>query len=810
MSKNRHRHFFRAHPAVGLAVSFGAGIFIANALDVAPTTWLTVCAGWSVVLLCILFWPGRKSISLRRIMTTACLLSLTIGLGGFWFTTYYAASTAHVGHRSTFFHTDATQWSGEVEECVPTRTRFRCTVRLHTVSSAALPDEAVEGRIHAFMPDALQALPLTAGDRIAFEGALSPLAPRRNPADFDYGRYLWLEKIAGTVWLDTVPQITQRATWSVRQHVRSLQERIRHHVRQHVASAEAQALTLALLLGERSGLADETRSAFTSTGLAHLLAVSGLHVMLVGFVLYRLLGSLLARTAWSWRARQGIRTMLTLGVLVVYLLLTGASTSVVRAVVMTALLLGTTLVHRPHLSLNALGLAALLLLIAKPGALFQAGFQLSFAAVSGIVVFYPLIMPALPGLGRLPMGKAIAESTTVTMAATWTTAPVLLVHFGYVPLAGLLLNLIAIPLTAALLLASLLLTTLGAIPGLGEAFGAAIELAAHSLTTLAQHGQATMAWATLRLTPDEYGLLLPLLLAIAATALWTAPRWRWRLGLSAMAAYVVLIAAPLVQTPSVSILFFDVGHGDAALLSFPDDRHILIDTGGYAGRSTHAERTLLPHFERYGITHLDAVVISHPHADHDGGLATLLDAIPINRIIYNGEAGDRELASLAYQKADLAAIPLQSVRAGDTLSLSRHVQTRVLWPPMNDAYLSANNQSLVLQMFYRDVALLFLGDVEGIAEMHIAEQFGQSLSSTLVKVAHHGSRTSSQPALVAAMAHHNTQAVISADRGHRYGLPDEDVEQRWMHHGIRPFVTSDHGALWFTTDGDTVQRVDWR
>jgi len=810
MSQSRHRHFFRAHPAVALALSFGMGIIVADHVDISMMIWGMGCAVVALSTLLTLVWPAQQTISPRPALITLGVLGLFAGLGGFWFTSYYAASPAHVGHRPALFHTDSTRWTGEVEACQPTRTRFRCFVQLQTVSSVGVFDGVVEGRIHAFMPEGLQSLPFAVGDQVVFEGSLSPPAPRRNPADFDYGRYLWLEKIAGTVWLDTVPYVRERSVWSAWQSVRLLREHIRQHVDEHVASPDAQALTLALLLGERSRLTAETRATFTSTGLAHLLAVSGLHVMLVGFVLYRLLGSLLARTRWSWQVRQGIRTVLTLSVLVLYLLLTGASTSVVRAVMMTALLLGTSALHRPHLSLNALAIAALLLLVAKPGTLFQAGFQLSFAAVAGIVVFYPKLMPALSGLTKLPMGKSIAESTAVTLAATWTTAPVLLVHFGYVPLAGLLLNLVAIPLTAALLLASLLLVTVGIITGLSGAFGGTVELAAYALTSLAQQGQATLGWATLRLTPEAYELLLPLMLVMVATAFWSQPRWRWRLGLSGLAVTVVMLAAPLVHSPSVSILFFDVGHGDAALLSLPGGYHVLVDTGGYVGRTTHAEHTLLPHFERYGIAHLDAVIISHPHADHDAGLGTLLDAIPISRIIYNGKAGERELASLAYAKANAMGIPLQNVHAGDTLRLAPGLQTRVLWPPPNTNYLSANNRSLVLQLNYREANILFLGDVEGIAEMHIAEQYDQSLRSALIKVAHHGSRTSSQPALVAAMTHANTQAVISADRTHRYGLPDEEVEQRWMGHGVQTYVTSDYGAVWFVTTGQSVERIDWR
>ncbi|GAB5520540.1 MAG: DNA internalization-related competence protein ComEC/Rec2 [Rhodothermales bacterium] len=792
-----------------LAVAFGLGIVLADRGGIAEVVWLVAGASLAALTLLALTRP-LHAFNLWRLALTAGLLALVVVWGGLWFITYYAASPAYVGHRPSLFHTEAITWAGEVEDCQRGRTRFRCTLALRSVTAQDEPVYPTEGRIHLFLPDSLRSLPFALGDHLTFDGALTPPQPRRNPADFDYGRYLWLERIAGTIWLDAMPQVHPQNGATIRRCIASFQTTIRAQVQQHVRSPDAQALALALLLGERQGLAIETRAAFTNTGLAHLLAVSGLHVMLVGFVLYRLLGSLLARTLWPWTTRQWVRTALTLAVLVVYLLLTGASASVVRAVVMTGLLLGASVLHRPHVSLNALGLAALALLLAKPGALFQAGFQLSFAAVSGIIVLYPMLSAVLSRFAAFPLGKSLVDSTAVTLAATWATAPVLLVHFGFVPLAGLLLNLVAIPLTAALLMASLLLVTLGYLPGLSTAFGGVIDLAAYLLDALAQWGSTALAGATVRLALDEHAALIPLLLAIAATVLWTLPRWRWRLGLASLATSVVLLLASFTQHPSLSVLFFDVGHGDAALLSFPDGRHVLIDTGGYAGRSTHAERTLLPHFERYGITHLDAVVLSHPHADHDAGLGALLDAIPIGRIIYNGDAGDREVASLAYQRADSLGIRLQRVQVGDTLQFARDVQTRVLWPPPNADLLSANDQSLVLQLYYVDVRLLFLGDIETEAELYVAEQFAEVLSSHLIKVAHHGSRTSSTHALLESMIQPESQAVISADRSHRYGLPDEEVEARWYRHNVQPWTTSDHGALWFTSDGKTLNRIDWR
>ena len=138
------------------------------------------------------------------------------------------------------------------------------------------------------------------------------------------------------------------------------------------------------------------------------------------------------------------------------------------------------------------------------------------------------------------------------------------------------------------------------------------------------------------------------------------------------------------------------------------------------------------------------------------------------------------------------------------------MQTRVLWPPPNTGILSANDQSLALQLQYGNVRVLFLGDVEARAEHLIAQQFAEVLPSQLIKVAHHGSRSSSTPVFLRAIIHPESQAVISADRSNRYGLPDEDVEERWIQHGVQPWVTSDHGAIWFTTDGSTLHRTEWR
>ena len=340
---------------------------------------------------------------------------------------------------------------------------------------------------------------LRAGDRVRLTGALEPLPRPRNPAQMDYGGYLRRQGVTamldvrdetGVAFLAPGRRLTTRAAQSVRDHVRQSLAR-------WVPTAQAQALLQALLLADRSAIERTTLETFRETGLMHLLAVSGLHVGLVGLALYGLLKPMLGRLGLGRRRVEWTRALVTLTILAVYVLVAGASVSVVRAFVMvTVLIIGRTL-ERPLDTLSALGLAAILLLVHRPAALFDVGFQLSFGAVAALVTLTPLLNGRVPERVRQSTaGYWVVGSVTTSLAATVGTAPALLAHFGRLPLGGLVLNVPAIPLTALTLGGGLGCALTAPVPPLAAAFGAMADVSAHALLWITEAGASALGWAT--------------------------------------------------------------------------------------------------------------------------------------------------------------------------------------------------------------------------------------------------------------------------------------------------------------------------
>jgi competence protein ComEC len=663
--------------------------------------------------------------------------------------------------------------------------------------------------------------PVAEGDRLRLRGTLQAPPRPRNPADFDYGTYLRQRGIYATMTLYEPARVT--VTGRRRTLVERLVVPARHYVERQLArfvpgrrsGSEARGVLRALLLGDRSLLAEATEKKFARSGLMHLLAVSGLHVLLVGWLFFQGVRPSLLRVGLGRRPAEWTRAALTLGVLGFYVLLAGAPASATRATVMAALLMGATLAQRPTHSLNALGAAALLLVLWRPGQLFEAGFQLSFAAVGAIVALVPWMQRRLPrSWEERPLRRWAARSTLTTLAATLGTLPVLLAHFGRAPFAGLVLNLWAIPLMGVVLLGGLVVVALGGWFAAGAAgAGAVAAAAAEGLFWTARAGDASAPWTLLRVAEPGPWALAASVAAVLFLIAWPRPRWRWCMAALALALAAVGSWQGVLtrrHAPHLDVLFFDVGHGDAALLALPSGGHVLIDTGGRSPTGDAARHTIRPHLEARGIERLRAVVLSHPDGDHLGGLPSLLRSeVEVGRLVTGGDRAETALYDETQHLLDSLHVPVRTTRAGDTLRLGPRVTARVLSPTrrlLGGA--SENDASLALQFAYGRTRFLFTGDAEAATETLLAKHYGPLLESDAVKIGHHGSATSSVPAFVHAAAGQGAFAIASS--GDRFGLPDAEVLARWRAAGATPLATARAGAVWLRSDGERVRRVRWR
>ena len=819
-----------SRPALGLALALAAGIAGANAVGRGGLGTAVVAVA-ALAMGAYTVWTRRRLVTLRGLAAALAALASVAGLGALRLASVETLPPDHVAHaaRPLPVGPDAvappplTLW-GRVATA-PRRTasgiRFhlaadsaagaaqRGTVRGRVEATLALPAEVRPGHRAPLYPA------LRIGDRVRLAGRLTPPPDRRNPAQMDYGTFLRrrgvhaalrVEAEADAAFLAPASRPADRLASAVQRHVR-------HALAQTVPDRPARAVLLALLLADRSEVEPDALDAFRETGLMHLLAVSGLHVLLVGLALYAFLKPVLGRLGVPRGAAEWSRTVLTLALLGVYALATGGSVSVVRALVMTAVVVIGRALQRRADALNALGVAALVLLLWRPTALFEVGFQLSFGAVAALVTLGPVLTGWLPAAwtctatGRWATGSVVAST-----AATLGTAPALLVHFGQLPLAGLVLNALAIPLTGATLGAGLAaVATASGWPGLAALFGAFAEAAAHGLLWTSQGGATTLGWATLDGTLTNPWGVAALVVGTGALALASRPRMARRTALAAAALATVGIGtAAWHAAPRLNVVFLDVGQGDATLLAFPNGRHVLVDAGVRSPYGDEGARTVVPHLRRFGIGRLDALVLTHADADHIGGAASVLRAVPVGRLVVNGQAGETDLWGDLVRLADSLGVPLHATVAGDTLAVDPSVAVRVLGPSRGLARGgSANDASVVLHLQHGATRWLLTGDAEAAGEAALVARYGPLLAADVVKVGHHGSRTSSAPALVAAAGRPQV-AVVSVARRNRYGLPNAEPLMRWQAAGAEVVQTATDGAVWLRSDGQAVTRVDWR
>jgi competence protein ComEC len=554
------------------------------------------------------------------------------------------------------------------------------------------------------------------------------------------------------------------------------------------------ALLASVLTGDRAFLDPGTRAAFRITGTAHLLAISGLHVGLVTGMLFFLVRLILL--AWPsvvlWISPDRLAAVVAVAGTWLYVLFSGTSSPAVRAGIMgTALLLGRALGRRSE-PRAALALAAALIVIVAPEALGSPGFQLSFAAVTGILLW---------ARGRRPVGPRSGASLVLdlawaSVAATAFTVPVAAYHFGTVAGAGLVVNLLAVPLFAILvlptgllaLLVALPLPTLGA-PLLGLAAGSA-----EALLGIVDWGAAALGPAGSRAWQPG-GMEVIAAYAVLLSLRHLGRGWARRLLVLGLA--LGLLGSGLrglgpAGGAGLRVVAFDVGRADALLVTSADGEHLLVDAPGPTSTGyAVTEHRVIPGLRRLGVTRLHTVVATHPHADHLGGLPAILAAFPVGRVLHGGGTSpapewEALVRSAAARRVPLVAAPpaFRLGRARVTV-LSGRAETV---SPQHDE----NEAGLVLRVDQGAARVLLMADVEGAGERDLIGR-GVDLRVDVLKVGHHGARRGTSAALLRAAA--PAVALVSAPGGREATHPHPDVLRRLRRARVETLVTGLEGTV---------------
>ncbi len=566
--------------------------------------------------------------------------------------------------------------------------------------------------------------------------------------------------------------------------------------------ANAAGVARALVLGEGRAVDPTDAQDVRAAGLSHVLAVSGLHVTLVVGALVGLLRWLLLWTPLALRVEvRRIACAIGIGVVLLYAPFSGGSASAWRAAVTAALAWALVAAGRRPNPAAITAAAALLLSAITPAEIWNAGFVLSIVATAALV--------SIPRHEGPPTWR---ERIRLVLMITWrafvATAPIVLWLFGTLPWIGLLANLLLVPLSSVLLLPvvtfhALLATCLPSLAALTAPLaGWAID---GFIAASAWLGKAP------GLSPPPLSWPQGLSLAALCAA--------WLLIKSQRALFVVttlcVISIALAEwhvrvaerpTERLRATFLDVGQGDSALVDMPNGQLMLIDAGGNPnGGPDPGRAVLVPLLAARRRKHIDVAVITHPHPDHYGGLRALVDAaVPVAEVWDTGQ-GDTEEPEGELSKI-LRVLSSRGTRLRRPNEICREPQSfgaarvTVLWPcPRFDAGHDPNDNSLVLRIEHGAHTLLFTGDIEGHAEQRLVATRAADLNADVLKVPHHGSRTSSSQALLDAVS--PRFAVVSSGAFNRYGHPHPDVAER-LHRAAQRVIRLDRaGGTFIESDG---------
>ena len=592
----------------------------------------------------------------------------------------------------------------------------------------------------------------------------------RNPAGFDYGQWLFVQRIDATGYVRTEPdnRLLRAAHESGSLH--GLRDAVARRLDEHLTEDAAAGMIKALNLGDRRGLQSDAWQVFSRTGTSHLIAISGLHVGLVAGWCWFIGQWLWRRSArlCLWFPAQRAGALLAILAALVYAALAGFSLPTQRALVMIVVSLGGLVLAQPVTPARSLSLALFVVILLDPLAPLSAGFWLSFGAVA-------LILLVLTG--RLSRGGRFSQLLRVQWAISLGLMPLLFLHFGEASVVSPLVNLLMVPWFALVLVPMALLgLLLLPLPLLAAPWYGLLQLlTAKTYELLAWTADSAMTTVQLAHLPGW--LVLAVLLGGVLLLLPAGIAGR-SLGLLLIAP-LLFIEPPRPADGEIRFTMLDVGQGLACVVETRN--HLMVyDTGpAYASGFNTGEAVLLPYLASRNHTRIDRLVLSNADRDHAGGVQALEAALTLEDRI----AGEHQ------------QLPgFRACEAGEGWSWDG-VEFQVLHPPASQDFRKANDNSCVVRVSNASWSLLLTGDVEREGERSLLALAAPRLAADILVAPHHGSNTSSTPAFVEAVK--PAWVLFSTGYGNRYDFPRAPVVQRWRAAGAETLNSAETGAVSF-------------
>lgn len=643
------------------------------------------------------------------------------------------------------------------------------------------------------------------GNTISINGDIIKFQKATNPGQFDEYQYNKILKYDYKVYCDSLDIINNEYSL-YRDSIYRLKERI-FDVYDLLLPSKNSGVLSAMILGDKTTLDSDIKELYQTHGISHILAISGLHVSLIGLTLYNILRRLRLNTSLS--------SIISIIFIYSYGVLTNFSVSTTRAIIMLFTLLISKIIGRTYDILSAACLSGLLILINNPLQIYSTGFLLSFGAILGIALIYPIISNGLKINNKLL--RNLFDNLLVSLSVQIMTLPILLYFFFEISTYSILFNIILLPFVSVIIILAIIAGIIGTLylPLASFFLGGAYYILNFYEWILSIANYFPLHTLMIGQLSNKIIVIYYLILLLCVLLNY----WR-RTSYSGFLLFVLLIIFIPTRKSSLEVSFLDLGQGDGIFIESPSKTTYLIDGGSTSVKQVGKYR-IIPFLKSKGIRSLDYVFISHFDEDHINGIFEIMDQMDVKgnsgnigiktlvlpNVFDQSSSLEDEMYLTCIKTAKEKGINVVYMEEGDYI-IDGDLVIECLHPLGELYYFEKNASSLVISVNYIEFDMLLTGDLEGIGEDRLNEVLntGKSEDETnkytsfdILKVAHHGSKKSTfDPFLNIVRPKYS---VISAGKDNSYGHPHEELLLRLENVGSKIYTTINDGAITVYSDG---------
>ncbi len=611
------------------------------------------------------------------------------------------------------------------------------------------------------------------GDLIEIKGEYSAPEVARNYKGFDYSQYLKTLNIYGTIKVEESKIINKNQLSPILISINNIKEKMIDNANRNMPKRTAN-LLLGILIGERDNIQEDIIESFRTANLSHILAVSGAHTS------YIILG--ITYLISKSKTPKRIGYIITIINLLIFIIITGASYSVVRACIMAIVVIGAKICYRKENFFTSICISLIIILIQNPFAINDIGLKLSFMGTAGIVIFNKSITNFFI---KLKIKQKIAEALSVTFSAQLMIMPITILNFNTISLTFFISNILASPLLGIIIIFGFISIFISSILNpISKILFLILHIFLELLILVSKVTEKIPGSSILVKTPNILFAIVYYILILFFNYFFVIkqnPTRRFHkkiikiitikniknaFKVIAVVFLIMLVLTRIVRiiNPTLKIYFIDVGQGDSTLIVTPKNKKILIDGG--EGKTNVLFQYLLDR----RINKIDYIIISHFDSDHCNGLIEIIEKMRVENIVMSKQSKESEEYKKILEIIKQKNIKVSSVKAEDKIIIEKNLYTKILNPAEKFEFQDLNNNAIVAKLVYKNFSMLFTGDIEK-AEGNLAKKYKNELKSTILKVAHHGSKTSTSEEFLKYVE--PQIALIGVGENNKFGHPNQ-------------------------------------